>query len=735
MSTDVVDSQMLQEQLFRYAHDIQELMAQHTKLQRHHALMLQAMGRDVSEVDLMFDVLRNGVGRHLLVTDTQGILMQISSALARMLGVREAGLEGGHVAALLEPQSVAVAQELVKKIAMQPQFGGIELRRLVLSAQPGAHAFAFDVMVIQSLTGAVPRLHWLLQEAQVGVDAPFPVLEHCLMAADREEGVFLTGPHGNIHAVNSAFTRISGFGPEDVLGKNPRVMSSGRHDSDFYQGFWIELLEKGNFNGEIFNRRKSGQLYLQWLSIKMVQDEQDRVVAYVAAITDLSKREREQKQLEELAYHDPLTGMPNRRWFEEQLAQALKETSRGGQSLSILFMDLDKFKPINDELGHDVGDKVLQTVAQRLQARLRHDQVAARIGGDEFVVLLKNAGNEADAENVANSLLACIAEPITLEGETLTLGASIGCAIYPRDGADGASLLRHADAAMYGAKRFGIQFSFFDTGSVKGPAPHLAFDLWHALERNEFRLVYQPQISLRAQDTLRGYEALLRWTHPVVGEVPPSVFIPMAEKTGAMVPIGKWVLASACEQLRQWAQQGQPALTVSVHVSLQQLRAPDFVAFVREQVFVHQIDPVQLELELSEPQVQLYQPEDTARIHALRDIGVRISIKDFGAAFGAISKLSVLSIGALKMDPKLVQALTESADARAISNCMVAVGHALHIEVIAQGVESSAQLQVLRAQGCPSIQGFLTGQPMPPADLAHGPQVSGSDAGGAAQDP
>ena len=726
MNAEVVDAQMLQEQLFRYAHDIQELMVQHTKLQRHHALMLQAIGRDAQDNDLLFNVLRDG-SRYMLVTDVHGLLMQASAPLRRRLGVGEQDLQGGSVTAVFSSQSRTAIHGLVKKIALQRQCGGLELQRLALAVPQGCPPAAVDVLVMQSTTGAVPRLYWWMQDAHPDVDAPMSVLERFLIPEDREEGVFCTNPQGDIQAINAAFTHITGYSAADVLGENPRVLSSGGHDSDFYQDFWTELLAKGHHNGEVFNRRKNGQLYLQWVSIKLVQDERDCVVGYVAAISDLSRREREKKQLEELAFRDQLTGLPNRRWFEEQVSQALAIKSQDGTGLSILFMDLDKFKPINDELGHEVGDKVLQTVAQRLQDCLHQDQVAARIGGDEFVVLLKNSGRDADAENFANSLLACISAPIALGGETLAVGASIGCAIYPRDGVDGASLMRNADAAMYGAKRFGTQFSFFDTGAAKSLGPNLAFDLWHALERNELSLVYQPQISLDENGAIRGYEALLRWQHPQLGEVQPSVFIPVAEKTGAIVPIGKWVLATACGQLVSWIQQGRKPLSVSVNISLQQLRAPDFIAYVREQVFVHQIDPGQLELELSETQAQLYLNEDTRRIQALREMGVRIAIKDFGVAFGTLSRLSALSISSLKIDPKLVAGLAVSADARAISNCMVAVGLALNIDVIAEGVESTQQLQILREQRCPVVQGFLTGSPMPPDSLQSAVPVLDTD--------
>jgi diguanylate cyclase (GGDEF)-like protein/PAS domain S-box-containing protein len=709
---------MLQAQLFRYAQDMQELMEQHAKLQRHHQLLQQAMGRNAQEKDLLSALLRDS-SRHFFVTDARGTVLQTSVALCRALGRPQESLVGTDIASLLNDDDSALAQATLLKIAAQPNHGGLELRQFRLGRAPGQERVAFDALVLQVREGSKLQLHWLLKEADSQTSPHYySVLQRVLMGEEREEGIFITDPHGTICAVNPAFTRITGYTAAQVLGKNPRMWSAGRHDSAFYQDFWLELLTNGHRSGEVFNRRENGQLYLQWLSIKMVENHEHKVIAYVAAISDLSRRERDHKQLEEMAFRDELTGLPNRRWFEGQIGRALTSMSKDGTGFCVLFMDLDKFKPINDELGHDVGDRVLQAVAQRIQGRLREGDAVARIGGDEFVVLLQNAGNPVDAENVANNLLESIALPIAVGSQTLQVGASIGCAIYPRDGADATSLLRHADAAMYGAKRFGTQFSFFDTGVANAKGPNLAHDIWNAVEGNQLSILYQPQVSLRMHGTMRGCEALLRWNHPVLGEVPPSVFIPIAEKTGAIVPIGKWVLQHACAQLASWAGANLSRFSVSVNISLQQLRAPDFVAHLREQVLEYDIAPSNLELELSESQAQLYLEEDTHRITTLRDIGVRIAIKDFGLAFSTLSRLSAMSISSLKIDPKLVRDLTTNADARAISNCMVAVGRALNIDVIAEGVESAEQLSVLTKQGCPLIQGFFTGRPMPAADLS-----------------
>lgn len=712
------DTGLLQAQLYRYAQDMQELMEQHAKLQRHHTLLQQAMGRNAQEKDLLSAVLRDGA-RQFLVTDTKGMVLQTSVALARSLGRTQESMSGMNIASLLAEEYSALAQATLVKIAAQPNHGGIELRHFGFPHGETGGLVSFDVLAMQVREGAKLRLHWLMKEtAEATGTHHFTVLHRVLMDEDREEGLFVTDPHGTICAVNPAFSRITGYSASQVIGKNPRMWSSGRNDASFYQDFWLELLTNGHRSGEVFNRRENGQLYLQWLSIKMVESHDHKVVAYVAAISDLSRRERDHKLLEEMAYRDQLTGLPNRRWFEGQIARALTDLSKEDKGFCVLFMDLDKFKPINDELGHEVGDRVLQAVSQRIKSRLREYDAVARIGGDEFVVLLRNAGNPVDAENVANDLLEAIAMPIPLGSQTLRVGASIGCAIYPRDGLDATSLLRHADAAMYGAKRFGTQFSFFDTGVANAKGPNLAHDIWKALDGGEFNILYQPQVSLRAHGTIRGCEALLRWKHPVLGEVPPSIFIPIAEKTGAILPIGQWVLRSACQQLAHWAKNDLVRFSVSVNISLQQLRAPDFVSYLREQILEYDFAPANLELELSESQAQLYLDEDTQRITALRDIGVRIAIKDFGLAFSTLSRLSAMSVSSLKIDPRLVRDLTVSADARAISNCMVAVGRALNIDVIAEGVESAEQLSVLTTQGCPLIQGFFTGRPMSASDVS-----------------
>jgi diguanylate cyclase (GGDEF)-like protein len=449
-----------------------------------------------------------------------------------------------------------------------------------------------------------------------------------------------------------------------------------------------------------------------------VEDANGKVLSYVAAIADLSHRDENSEQLTQLAYHDALTGLPNRRMLEDRLLQAITDSSREGCGLCVLYLDLDRFKPVNDELGHDVGDLVLQEVGARLKAAVRSGDTVARVGGDEFVIVLQSTSPVHDAESIASGILNALNSPIRAGYHTVSIGASIGCAIYPHDGQDAAALLKHADAAMYGAKRFGTQFSFYETGS-ETPTFNLGFEIWQALERNEMHLVYQPQVRSVAQGRLRGCEALLRWNHSTLGEISPSTFIPIAEKNGAIVLLGSWVLLTACKQLRQWQSQGVNDFTMSVNVSLRQLRDPNFVTYLSGILAESGIASEYLELELSETESLLYQDEDRLHIEAVRKLGVKIAIDDFGVAFSSLAKLHSLSISSLKINPQFVKDLAESADARAISNCMVAIGVAMGIEVIAEGVESAEQLAVLSAQGCHVTQGYWTGHPMLAAELLH----------------
>ena len=702
---------LMQEQLFRYAQDIQELMDQQSSLQKHYQLMLQSMGRDVPSQDLLPNLLTECVEMYLL-TDAQGVVMYVSAGAALALGLQLGDRRGMHIQELVPALQRVDIDSVIAKY-LEAGVGGIEQRRLSVGS-PNAPDLvnSYDVLAMQVSKNDRYEICWLLRPAaQDGTDA-LEIQKLFFSGLKSEAGVIVTDPFGTIYAVNDGFSRITGYSESEVLGKNPSTPGAGRQDASYYQDFWVDLLGVGNGNGELFNRRKNGQIFLEWQSVRRVEDAQGRVVSYVAAIADLSHSESDPKLLTQFAYHDALTGLPNRRKFEFRMAQAITEASRDGEGLCVLFLDLDRFKPINDEMGHHVGDLVLQEIANRLRASVRSGDTVARVGGDEFVVLLQSKAPVQEAESIASGILSALAAPIQAGVHAVTVGASIGCAVYPQDGDDIASLLKHADAAMYGAKRFGMQFSFYETGADAHARPNLGFEIWRALERNEISLVYQPQVRSAEGGRLRGCEALLRWNHSSLGEIPPTTFIPIAEKNGAILSLGNWVLSTACRQLREWQDRGLQNFTMSLNVSLRQLRDPNFAFQVQSAVAASGIPPETLELELSETESLLYQEEDRKHIKALRDLGVKIAIDDFGLAFSSLAKLNSLSINCLKINPQFIQDIAQSSDARAISSCMLAIGVALGIEVIAEGVESAEQMEVLAAQGCHVIQGYFTGRPI-----------------------
>jgi len=529
--------------------------------------------------------------------------------------------------------------------------------------------------------------------------------------AASENGVFLTSPFGTITAVNEGFCQISGYEDWELVGNNPRILSSGRHDNGFYQDFWLELLDKGSWSGTVFNRRKGGQIFLEWQTIKMVENEDGQVVGYLASAVDLSFTDPATRRLQTLAYTDPLTGLPNRRKLVDYLTQTMGAAQTPRHPLALLFIDLNRFKPINDELGHEVGDLVLKEVARRMGQVLLPVDLLARVGGDEFVVVLSGPRRADQSEQVATLLQQALQPAMPIGVHQLKLGASMGCAHYPKDAPDMESLLKHADSAMYAAKRFAIPFCNFDAAMDQKALPNLEFDLWQALERGEISLLYQPQVRNDGL-ALRGCEALMRWKHPVVGDVDPSEFIALAERSGAIVPLGNWALSHACQQLRAWRDTGLLDLTLSVNVSVRQLRDPAFIRLVETSLGENHLPPASLELELNEGQAALILEKDTRPIELLRQLGVRIAIDDFGSSFNSLARLNTLSISSLKINADFVQDLAHSADARAISNSMIAIGQALGIEVIAQGVETEEQAHVLLAQGCRVFQGFYSGRPI-----------------------
>jgi len=527
-------------------------------------------------------------------------------------------------------------------------------------------------------------------------------------------GVIITDAQTRILKVNSAFTRILGYEPEDLIGKTPAVLRSDRHDCAFYTNLWRELKQTGEWQGEIWDRRKDGEVTPLWQSISAVRNARGEIVNFIGACYDLSDQKRAAAHIHHLAYFDALTDLPNRQSFGDSCELALKLARRDGKRLAILFLDLDRFKYVNDTLGHPVGDALLRGVAQRLQESLRESDVIARLGGDEFIVLARDVAGPEDAARIADKIIAALAKPFVIDGHRLEIRVSIGISCFPGDGGGADTLIKHADLALYKAKEEGRdQFRFYDA-SLTAKAREKLFleaELRKAIERGELFLNYQPQFAL-ADGRLVGSEALARWRHAERGLIPPGKFIAIAEESGLIVPLGEWALREACQQAERWRQAGLGPHRIAVNMSGLQLERADFVATVAHILQETGLPSDWLELEVTETYV-MRQPEKSARaLEGLRELGVALSIDDFGAGQSSLTYLKRLPVHTLKMDRSFIADLPFGEDEAAIARAIVALGHSLRLQVLAEGIETPAQAEFLRGLGCDQGQGYFFSRPI-----------------------
>jgi len=534
------------------------------------------------------------------------------------------------------------------------------------------------------------------------------------------EGIVISDRENRILAVNPAFTRMSGYDIADLRGKNPRVLASGLTPPDVYKDMWESLKHGDYWQGEIWNRRKDGSVVPERLSISVARDLSGDLTHYIAANMDITERKESEAHIQHLAHHDALTGLFNRYNLQNRLEQALATARREQRPLAVMFIDMDDFKSINDTLGHAVGDGLLMEVARRLKDSVRDSDVVARLGGDEFVLVLTEVDGATAAARVADKILRSLGEPYCLEADVLHVTPSIGLAIFPNDGDDGETLMKHADTAMYHAKSQGrnnVQFSASEMNRAAVERLRLDHDLRVALDERQFELHYQPQIDARTGDVV-GVEALVRWRHPSDGLVSPLKFIPVAEETGLILPLGEWVLDEACRQLREWKDDGLSGLTMAVNLSAHQLRSPNLIAYVTEILHRHGLNGHDLELEVTES-VAMDNPEASiGRLKDLRNLGVRLSIDDFGTGYSSLSYLKLLPIHTLKLDRSFVRDIETDANDVAICTATISLAHNLGLSVVAEGVENSAQQSLLMSHRCDFLQGFLYSKPVQGADAS-----------------
>lgn len=531
------------------------------------------------------------------------------------------------------------------------------------------------------------------------------------------EGIMITDAQGTIVAVNRAFTEITGYAADEVQGKHPRMLSSGRHDEAFYQAMWQALEQTGHWRGEIWNRHKNGEVIPLLQTISAVRDESGRVTGYVAMFSDISHIKQTEARLEKLAYHDALTGLPNRLLFDERLEHAIEQATRHGERLAVLYFDLDRFKQLNDSLGHQVGDALLEAIAARLKGRLRKSDTLSRRGGDEFTVLLENLRQPEQAANVARDILRQLAKPFQLPGgETVQTGTSIGISLFPDDGREAHQLIERADAAMYEAKAAGGgQYRFYTQAITQASRERAELEarLREAVQAGRLQLVYQPLYDL-ANGQLIGTEALLRWSEPDLGEIAAERLIPMAEELGLIAALGDWVMRTACAQAVSWDRAGLPPLRMAVNLSPRQLHAPGFANWVQAILAETGLPPARLDLELTESTLLALKTPALDELRILRERGVCITVEDFGMGLSALARLQSLPVDRLKIDRSLVHALPNDDDGMRFIHLIVTLARVLRLDVVAEGVENEAQMHLLRQEQCDLAQGFLLSMPVPP---------------------
>lgn len=537
--------------------------------------------------------------------------------------------------------------------------------------------------------------------------------------ANNSEAIVITDAKNQIVRVNAAFYRITGYTEKDVLGKNPRMFASGKMPRDFYQAMWAELLEKDSWRGEIWNKRSNGEVFPEWLILSLVRDEQGRLSHHIAIYSDITQRKLEEEQVLFLASHDMLTRLPNRYLLTDRITQALSIAERNHSKLGVIFIDLDHFKNINDSLGHDVGDELLKQVAVRMAHSLSRTDTLARLGGDEFVAVLPEVSSENEIAFVAEKMLESFTEKFIVREHQLIISPSIGISIYPNDGIDATGLLRNADMAMYRAKDVGrntLQFYHPEMTIQMTERLRLEMDLRQAFENKQLFLTYQPQVEI-GTGKMCSMEALLRWQHPTLGMISPARFIPIAEESGLIEEIGDWVLLEACMQCRIWQAKGFAVVPVAVNVSGVQVKRGHFAERVEKILHETQLNPDLIELEITESVLMNLGENSLQTMTELKALGVGLSLDDFGTGYSSLSRLKAFPLDFLKIDQSFVRDIHTDPDDAAIVRAVMSMAHEMNIQVIAEGVETTEQMQFLAPIHCEKYQGYLFSRAVLPLEI------------------
>ena len=535
------------------------------------------------------------------------------------------------------------------------------------------------------------------------------------------DSIFITDVNGVIEYINSAFETVTGYCRQEAIGQTPRVIKSGKHDEQFYQQIWETVLEGEVYRNVCINRRKDGQLYHEAITITPLTDEQGKITHFISSGKDITENIQTQERLHHLAHHDALTGLPNRTLFVDRLKHALSRAERRKRAVAVMFLDMDRFKVVNDTLGHEAGDRLLQAMAARLHACVREGDTVARFGGDEFAGFLSDVASPEDVAIVVTKFLDALAPPFTIDGHELFISGSIGISLYPADGTDTQTLMKNADTAMYRAKQQGGNTSEFYHAEMNAHAlKRLGWEtgLRRALEREEFVVHYQPQFDLNGGSVI-GFEALVRWENGESGSVLPSEFIPLLEETGLIIPVGDWILHTACAQHKAWMEAGLPPMRIAVNISSRQFDNSELLKTIQRVMEDKCMQPEFLELEITESILMKNSEPDIEALQAMSRMGMRFAIDDFGTGYSSLTYLKRFPINVLKIDQAFVQDITVNMDDAAIVRAIITMAHSLGMKTVAEGVETREQLDYLRTQGCDFAQGYYFSPPLSGDEIAN----------------
>ncbi|GGC93861.1 hypothetical protein GCM10011382_25340 [Vreelandella lutescens] len=685
-----------------------------------HYLNRVALSYRLQSREAQMEALVNSLQDLIFVFDSQGRFTYIHAIQKDKLLLDSEKVLGRHYREVLPAEISTSFDAIFSQVQASGQVVTFEYPLLLSGERRYFHA------TLSPLSNTAERFEGVLSVTRDITDAKQAEVELQIAAAAFQAhlGIMVTDARGNILKVNDTFKRITGYSDDEVVGKNPRMFSSGHHNAAFYRRLWKRVVANGSWEGEIWNQRKNGELFPEWLTISAVYGAEGELTHYVATMSDISERKAAEQEIHQLAFYDPLTGFANRRLFMDRVGSALKELNRHQRCGALLLIDIDNFNHVNDTLGYHAGDQLLQGVALRFGQMLRDTDTLARLGSDEFAVLIEGVDGSPRqtqrlAEHIARKLLAALDEPVHIGEESAVVTASVGVTIISDSQRSADDYLQQVDMALSQAKGSGRQaLRFFDPSmqAALHAKVKLEAELRQALENQQWRLHYQPQVDRHGSFT--GVEALLRWEHPERGLVSPAEFIPLLESTGLINDVGEWVLEEACQQLARWVYSPQLSqLTISVNISPLQFRETDFLTRV-EQVFHHTQAPLaQLKLEVTESLFVEARDDARDKMLSLKALGVRFSLDDFGTGYSSLAYLAQLPLDQLKIDQSFVQQVLESKANAAIVESTIALAKSLNLDIIAEGVETEAQQAWLMAHGCHAFQGYLFGRPVSVSDI------------------